>query len=141
MNHGDGPSSVPSTPDAERDRQRYPHGMGSLDAAQCRRPNDEPTRLKPTWGQGLLVLILGLVIVATGTETFAGEHTQPPIRSTGENSIKNPARKTDAQAPLDYCTVGRCRPRAPHPWRDALAFGGFTVIAGSITRRARRRKS
>ena len=141
MNHGDGPSSVPPTTDAERARQRYPGGMSSLDGSLRCHLNENPNRLKSPGSKGIFVLILGLVMIANDAQTLAAEHTQAPTRTTGEKSIENPAHKTETEAPLDYCTVGRCRPRAPHPWRDALAFGGFAIAAGSITRRSRRRKS
>ena len=141
MNHGNGPSSAPPSTDAERHRQRYPDGMRSLDGAQRCRPNENQNRLRPPGRMGLLVLVLGLAMIANAAETLAAEHTHPLTRATGEKNLEKPARKTHTENTLDYCTIGRCRPRPPHPWRDALVFGGFTVIAGSITRRSRRRKS
>ncbi|MAJ59319.1 MAG: hypothetical protein CBC48_04375 [bacterium TMED88] len=141
MNHGNSPSSTRPLADAERDRQRYPYGMGNFDGPRWGRSNDNPNRSRTPGRMGLLILFLGLAMMTHAAETLAAEHAPPPSSATDKRGMRSTAHRPDVENRLDYCTVGRCRPRAAHPWRDTLAFGGLTLAAGSMTRCARRRKS
>ncbi|MCH2185717.1 hypothetical protein MK280_07590, partial [Myxococcota bacterium] len=57
--------------------------------------------------------------------------------TTGKREIATTVHTAESESQLDYCTVGRCRPRPAQPWRDALAFGGLALAAASMTRGSR----
>ena len=115
-------------------------GMGNLGAQEG--PDSTAYSVRPTkvGGVGLILLILSIATLVSAEESWTEKSALPPLNSTGTYKMAKALETKSDSAPSDYCTFSRCRPRAAHPGRDALAFGGLTLLAGFMARRPGRRR-